>query len=1112
VDDVVQLLEQLGLAQYAKRFAENDVDLNVLRQLTDQELKELGLTLGHRTKLRSALRCPLTSDISMKGDSPFVREEKLGRGEAERRQVSVMFCDLVASTALSTQLDPEDYRELIRAYQDTCADVVKRFDGFLAKFMGDGLLIYFGWPQAHEDDAERAINTALGIIAAIQSLAACKAGTLSVRVGIATGRVVVGDIVGEGASQEAAIVGEAPNLAARLQAIAEPNTAVVDNMTHSLAGGLFESANLGAQALKGFSAPVTSWRITGSRPVASRFEATRMRALTPFVRREEEIGVLDRRWRRSCSGEGQVVLLSGEAGIGKSRIVSAFMERLDGQPYTSLRYQCSPYHINSALYPIIEQLAFAASIHSSDPPDRKLDKLEALLALANRPTETTIPLIAPLLSIPLRDRYPPVNVSPQRRKQLTLATLVDLFQGLAEQRPVLFHFEDAHWIDPTSRELLDLIVARTLNLAALVVISFRPEFSFPWTGEPHVTFIALKRLEAQACAHLARQIAGSAALPSEILNEIAARADGVPLFIEEMTKTVLEAATSNTKDALPHLSIPASIEASLLARLDRLGPAKEIAQIAAAIGRTFRHDVLAAVATLDEEDLEAAIGRLEAAGLVYRWSAAESVAYEFKHALVCDAAYQSLLKSRRQQHHGHIAEVLEAQFSEVIEPELLAHHYTEAGRLENAVDYWLKAGQRSMQRSAHVEAERHLRKGLELLAALPAGTPRFRREITLLNALGVCLMPTRGFSSPEIASVFAQAAELAEQNKDIRGLFVSLRGKGQYHYVSGDLTNARSDAQRILTLAEQMRDHDWLIEAHHLNWGVLCFTGEFVDARRHAEEGEALYQRERDHHLTYVYSGHDPGSCCRGHAALIFGQLGYVERARELIRDALALAERVAHPLSIAIALWQSGLLHQLLREPDAMGAVGERMVRHSRETGLRPMVPIGKIFRGDALTHRASLVDGIAQIREGIVELRGIGSLLAMPSVFGTLADAFARHGDIDEGLATIHEGLAMADTNGDRFSLPEIHRVRGNLLLARPTADRDAAEAAYRQAIEIAQIQQARLLELRAATTMARLWGENGRRAAARELLTPVYERFSDGFDTPDLRDAKSLLGELA
>jgi class 3 adenylate cyclase/predicted ATPase len=1111
MDSLAQFLDLLGLDRYAKLFAENDIDLDVLRHLTDDELKELGVTLGHRAKLRAALgSSPVAHNAQMR--SPSARDEAIRSTEAERRQVSVMFCDLVASTALSTQLDPEDYRELIRAYQDACADVVRRFDGFLAKFMGDGLLIYFGWPQAHEDDAERVINTGLGLVTAVRSLAASKAALLSVRIGIATGRVIVGDIVGEGASQEAAIVGEAPNLAARLQGIAEPNTVVVDEATHALASGLFESVNLGAQALKGFATPVTAWRIIESRAIESRFEATRIQSLTPFVGREEEIGVLERRWRRSCGGEGQVVLLSGEAGIGKSRIISAFLERLDEQPYMSLRYQCSPYHTNSALYPVIEQLAFAARIQRSDPPDRKLDKLEAFLALSNRPVAATMPLIAPLLSIPLDDRYPPLNVSPQRRKQLTLAALVDLLQDLAKQRPVLFHFEDAHWIDPTSRELLDLTIARTSGLAALVVISFRPQFSAQWTLEPHVTLIALNRLEAQACAQVARQTAGSVSLPADIVDEIAARADGVPLFVEEMTKTVLEAAASTTKGALPRLAIPASIEASLLARLDHLGAVKEVAQIAAVIGRMFRQDVLARVVTLDEEGLEAALSRLEAAGLIYRRSVAEEAAYEFKHALVCDAAYQSLLKSRRQQHHARIADVLEAQFAEVVEPELLAHHYTEAARTDQAIDYWLKAGQRAMQRSAHVEAERHLRKGLELVAGLPATALRFRREIALQNALGVCLMPTRGFGHPEVASAFAHAADLAEESNDTSGLFVSLRGKGQYHFVSGDLTASYNDSQRILSLAEQMHDHDCLLEAHHLSWGTLCFAGEFSAARRHIEVGEALYQRDRDHHLTYVYSGHDPGACCRGFAALVLGQLGHIQHARGKVHDAVALAESLAHPLSVAIALWHAAMLHQLLRDHDSAATVGERIVRHASETGLRAMVLTGKLHRGDALTHRGDFSEGVAQIREGIAEMRVIGTLIGLPSYFGTLADAFARHGDIDEGLATVAEAVAMADTGGDRFSLPEIHRIKGNLLLARSAADREPAEAAYWQAIEIARVQQARLLELRTATTLARLWGENGRRAAAHELLTPIYEMFNDGFDTPDLKDAKALLGELA
>jgi predicted ATPase len=539
---------------------------------------------------------------------------------------------------------------------------------------------------------------------------------------------------------------------------------------------------------------------------------------------------------------------------------------------------------------------------------------------------------------------------------------------------------------------------------------------------------------------------------------------------------------------------------------------KEIAQIAAVIGRAFRHDVLAAVVTLDEAGLESALSRVVAGGLVYQRTVAGGTAYEFKHALVRDAAYQSLLKSRRQHHHARIADVLEARFSEVVEPELLAYHYTEAGRSEQAVVYWLKAGQRAMQRSAHIEAERHLRKGLEVLAGLPETAPRFQREIALQNTLGVCLMPTRGFGNPEVEAAFTRAAKLSEQTNDDRGLFVSLRGKGQYHFVSGDLTTARDDARRVLALAERMGDQDCLIEAHHLGWSTLCFTGEFRAAQRHAEEGIARYQRERDHHLTYTYSGHDPGICCRMFGAMILGQRGYSERARALGGDGLALAEALAHPFTVAIALWNTGILHQLLREPHAMGAVGERIIRYSNEMGLRAMVPVGKALRGDALSHQGEITEGIAQIREGMAEVRTIGTLITLPSLFAALADAFARCGNVDEGLAAVEEGLMMSRAGGDRFSLPEIHRMRGKLLLDRSTADRDAAAAAYREAIEIAQAQHARLLELRAATSLARLWGENGRREPARELLAPTYQEFTEGFDTPDLRDAKTLLDELA
>ncbi len=915
-----------------------------------------------------------------------------------------MFCDLVGSTTLSTRLDAEDYRDLIRAYQDACAGVVARFDGFIAKFMGDGVLVYFGWPRAHEDDAERAINAGLGITDAVRVLGEGKGAPLAVRIGIATGRVVVGDIVGEGAAQEASIAGEAPNLAARLQAIAAPNTIVISESTHALAGGLFQCTGLGAQALKGFDAPVAAWQVDAPHSIESRFEATHTRALTPFIGREEEIDILERRWQRACAGEGQVVLLSGEPGIGKSRIVAALQERIGAQPHIRLRYQCSPYHTNSALYPVIGQLERAARIQPDDSPDDKLDKLEALLALSGRPTAEAVPLIAPLLSIPFGARYAPANVSPQRQKQLTLAALVDQVAGLAEQRPVLFHFEDAHWIDPTSRELIDLMVARAPDLRALIIISFRPDFTPAWTGERHVTLLALNRLDAGTCARLATQVGDAAALPADVIDEIVLRTDGVPLFVEEMTKTVLEAgaAASGTADAPPLIAIPASIEDSLMARLDHLGPVKEVAQIAAVLGRTFSQDVLAAVVALDEAAMELALARLVTAELVYRRAVAGRVAYEFKHALVQDAAYQSMLKSRRQRHHARIADVLEAQFPEIAEPELLAHHYTEAGRVEQAIDYWLKAGQRAMQRSAHVEAESHLRKGLDLLAALPESAARHRREIALQNTLGVCLMPTRGFGNPDVAAAFTRAAEICERVDDARGLFVALRGNGQYHMISGDMKTAREDARRVLALAERMDDHGFLIEAHHLGWSSLCFSGDFRTAQRHAEEGIARYERERDHRLTYIYSGHDPGMCCRAFGSLSLAQLGYPDRALALCREGLALAELLAHPFTVAIALWATGILHQLRREPDASREAGERMISYCSEKGLPPKVPLGKVFRGDALAQQGEFVEGIAQMREGIAELRSFGTLFSLPSFFPALASACARRGDVGDGLAS--------------------------------------------------------------------------------------------------------------
>jgi class 3 adenylate cyclase/predicted ATPase len=1113
VDSLTEWLGRLGLGQYRESFAQNNIDFEILPLLTDDEFKELGLTVGHRVKLKAAI-ASLAHDSSPPSASAAASQPEFRSSEAELRQLTVMFCDLVGSTALSTLLDAEDYRDLIRSYQDTCVGVITGFDGFIAKFMGDGILVYFGWPLAHEDDAERAINAGLAISDAVRALSTDKGKQLAVRVGIATGHVVVGDIVGERAAQEAAIAGEAPNLAARLQAIAAPNTIVIGEATYAIAGSLFECADLGPQALKGFAVPVNAWQVATARAFESRFEATRMRTSTPFVGREEEINILQRRWQRACAGEGQVVLISGEPGIGKSRMVSELEQRIGGQQHIRLRYQCSPNHTSSALYPVIDQLERTASIQRSDSSDDKLAKLEAILTLPCRPATTAMPLIAPLLSIPFGNRYQVANVSPQRQKQMTLAMLVDYIAGLAEQSPVLFHWEDAHWIDPTSRELLDLTVARTAGLAVLACISFRPEFTPAWTGEKHVTLLALNRLEAPTCAHLAIQTAGAAVLSSNIVDEIVMRADGVPLFVEEMTKTVLEVrlGAGGSIDARPRIAIPASIEDSLTARLDRLGPVKEVAQIASALGRTFSHDVLAAVVPIDETALGEALERLIASGLVYRSTLAGALAYEFKHALIRDAAYQSLLKSRRQRHHARIAEVLETQFSAVTEPELLAHHYTEAGHLGQAIDYWIKAGQRAMLRSAHIEAEQHLRKGLELIPNLQEMATRFNLEIALQNTLGVCMMPTRGFGNPDVAAAFMRAAEICEKVDDARGLFVALRGKGQYDMVSGDILSACADTRRIIGLAEHIDDPELLLEAHHLGWSALCLSGEFRAAQCHAEEGMERYERHRDHHLTYKYSGHDPGMCCRAFGSLSLSQLGYSDRALALCHDGLTLAETLSHPFTVGIALWATGVLHQLRREPHATREIGAHLIHYCSEKGLRPLVPLGKVFCGDALARGGGHAEGIAQMQEGIAELRSSGNLATLPSFFLALASAHAGQGTINEGLAALEEGLALARKGGELFSLPEFHRMKAELLLARSAANKVEAVAGYSKAIEVARGQHARLLELRAAACLARLWGEGGRRQAGRELLQPIYGSFTEGFDTVDLRDAKTLLDELA
>ena len=809
--NIAAWLHGLGLQQYEKAFRENAIDATVLPELTAEDLRDIGVDLvGHRRKLLAAIAA-LRDECR---PEPAERREAIDTaGTAERRQLTVMFCDLVGSTALSARLDPEDLREIIAAYHRAVAAIVVEAGGFVARYMGDGVLVYFGYPQAHEDDAERAVRAGLGAIDAVGRLDV-RSVKLQARVGIATGLVVVGDLIGEGSAQEQSVVGETPNLAARLQALAEPGTVVIAAGTRRLVGNLFEYRELGAVEVKGIAAPVLAWQVLRPSAVASRFEALHGSALAPLIGRDEEIDLLLRRWARAKAGDGQVVLISGEPGIGKSRIAAELEKRLRVEPHLRLRYFCSPYHQDSALFPFIEQLGRASELASDDPPAVKLDKLEALLARAAPPDED-VAFLADLLSLPASERHPLPNLSPQRKKERTLEALIRQVEGLARQLPIVAVFEDAHWMDPTSRELLDLAVERVRSLPVLLVVTFRPEFQPPWIGQPQVTMLALNRLDRRDRTALVEQIAGGKPLPVEVVSQIADRTDGVPLFVEELTKSVLESGVLREEAdryvldrTLPPLAIPTTLQDSLMARLDRLASVRLVAQIGAAIGREFSYALLRAVSRLSEGELEAALARLVASELVFQRGAPPDAVYSFKHALVQDAAHGSLLRSSRQQLHAQIADALETQFPELMDsqPELFAQHYAEAGLVEKSVAYWGRAGRKSAARSAMAEAAAQLQKGLDQLDLLPETAERQRQELEFCSSLGAALQFVKGQATPEMGHAFARARELWEQLGSPSQFLHIPYGQSCHHAFRGEFDLAQRLDEDLLRLSRQRND------------------------------------------------------------------------------------------------------------------------------------------------------------------------------------------------------------------------------------------------------------------------------------------------------------------
>jgi class 3 adenylate cyclase/predicted ATPase len=1066
VMDVAEWLLNLGLERYISHFRDNDVDLEVLAELTEADLEKLGITLGHRKKLLKAIgRLQLNPPPERRKPETTV----LSTPQGERRRLTIMFCDLIGSTALAEQLDPEALRDLVVAYQNVCAGIISRFDGYIAKYMGDGILVYFGFPAAHEDEAERAIRAGLDIVQTMQRTKALS--RLRVRIGIATGRVVVGNVIGTGASQEYAVTGETPNLAARLQELAEPDTVIVAAETKRAVGNTFIFQTLGQLSLKGFSRSVDAWCVIAERPVESRFEAAQVTQINPLIGRDHELSLLLQRWNEAKKGEGQVVLLSGEAGIGKSRLTQALRAATANEPQTRLRYQCSPYHTNSAFYPVIAQMEFAAGIQSADPADQKLAKLETVLAHNDTNTSQALPLLASMMSIPLSNQHLPPDLPANIQKQRTFEALLTQVSSLAREQPVLMILEDVHWIDPTTCELFGLVIERIQDdLPVFLIVTFRPEFRSPWPHHSHVTSLALSRLSKQHSTTLVETITTGKPLPSQVLAEIIKKTDGVPLFVEELTKALLESGALKDNAAQYTLTghwapmaIPDTLQDSLMARLNRLASVKDVAQIASVIGREFSHELLLEVSDLSEAELQIALDRLVQSGLVFRRAASPTSGYFFKHALVRDAAYESLLHSRRRQLHARIAEVIETRFSSTAqnEPEILAHHYTEAIMPGHAIVYWLRAGERDLHRSAHLEAVAHLTRGIELLQNLEAVEDRDLLELSYHSAMGTAFLALKGYGAQETGQAFIRARELCDKVSDAPQRYPVLYGEWAFHLTNARMELARELAESFLEEGRLQENTTTLVVGHRISGFTAHLMGDFAAAKEHFDSHLAMYEASTHSSLAFSY-GQDPRVSCLINYACLKCITGHLDEGLEMSRAAIAYAQELNHTNTRAYAECFALQVFQFCGDVAAIESEALPLIAFFEDKRLAMWSAWASIILAWAKGQSGDREEAIAQIEHRLNVLRKSGQVLLFPYFLTLQAELMAAAGRTQAALRSTDDALALVTTTRECWWEGEIYRIRGELL--KVISQPENANCAMQRALEITRRQGAEMLVLRA------------------------------------------------